>query len=216
MDGRPYAPCIVMSGAALAACSGKTAERAFQKSAGNRDGGRTSFFIRSAHGGQRPCLSLRAAGAWRASARHSEQSGQILRYGLPQIKKISVFYGQGPVDGAGVLWGEEQVRANSAQRRQEPDGLVQGAERKKGVERPGCQGGTVRGCGQAGMPHRAVAQKAFVFPDLRRNTMPEEGTSGRVRITNASQRLGMSRADGSLHACNDGGPCRRLQKNLSW
>ena len=68
---------------------------------------------------------------------------------------------------------------------------------------------------QAGMPHRAVAQKAFVFPDLHRNTMPEEGTSGRVRITNASQRLGMSRADGSLHACNDGGPCRRLQKNLS-
>ena len=66
---------------------------------------RTSFFIRSAHGGQRPCLPLHAAGAWRTSARHSEQSGQILRYGLPQIKKISVFCGQGPVDGAGVLWG---------------------------------------------------------------------------------------------------------------
>ena len=38
-----------------------------------------------------------ASGAWRAAARHSEQSGQILRYGLPQIKKISVFCGQGPV-----------------------------------------------------------------------------------------------------------------------
>lgn len=36
-----------------------------------------------------------ASGVWRAAARHSEQSGQILRYGLPQIKKISVFAGRG-------------------------------------------------------------------------------------------------------------------------
>ena len=197
-----------MSGAALAACSGKTAERAFQKSAGNRDGGRTSFFIRSAHGGQRPCLSLRAAGAWRASARHSEQSGQILRYGLPQIKKISVFYGQGPVDGAGVLWGEEQVRANSAQRRQEPDGLVQGAERKKGVERPGCQGGTVRGCGQAGMPHWAVAQKTVALSGLRRKYHAGKGNLRPCAVP-ALHRV-MSWADGALHTFNDSGSYRRL------
>ena len=127
------------------------------------------------------------------------------------------FSGQGPVGGAGILHGRRAVRAHfrtAARTRW----LVRRAGEKRSWrgERPGCNGWAVWIRRQAGMPHRAVAQKAFVFPELRRNTMPEEGTSGRVRITNASQRLGMSRADGSLHACNDGGPCRRLQKNLSW
>ena len=43
-------------------------------------------------------------------------------------------------------------------------------------------------------------------------SMPEKGTSGRVCSSEALQSIGMSRADGSLHTCNDWGPCRRLQK----
>lgn len=43
-------------------------------------------------------------------------------------------------------------------------------------------------------------------------TMPEEGTSGCMCCSEALQSIGMSRADGSLHTCNDWGPCRRLQK----
>ncbi len=38
------------------------------------------------------------------------------------------------------------------------------------------------------------------------------GESGRVCSSKATQSIGMSRADGSLHTCNDWGPCRRLQK----
>ena len=34
----------------------------------------------------------------------------------------------------------------------------------------------------------------------------------RVCSSEALQSIGMSRADGSLHTCNDWGPCRRLQK----
>lgn len=34
----------------------------------------------------------------------------------------------------------------------------------------------------------------------------------RVCSSKATQSIGMSRADGSLHTCNDWGPCRRLQK----
>lgn len=63
-----------------------------------------------------------------------------------------------------------------AQWRQEPDGLVQGAERKKGVERPGCQGGTVRGCRIGPWRKRLLPCLAYAG-----NTMPEEGTSGRVQ-----------------------------------
>lgn len=43
-------------------------------------------------------------------------------------------------------------------------------------------------------------------------TMPEEGMSGCMCCSEALQSIGMSRADGSLHTCNDWGPCRRLQK----
>ena len=126
------------------------------------------------------------------------------------------FSGQGPVGGAGILHGRRAVRAYfRTAARTRWAGLESGEKRSWRGKRPGCNGWAVWIRRQAGMPHRAVAQKAFVFPDLRRNTMPEEGTSGRVRITNAPQRLGMSRADGSLHACNNSGPCRRLQKNLS-
>ena len=128
------------------------------------------------------------------------------------------FSGQGPVGGAGILHGRRAVRAYfRTAARTRWAGSESG--RKKVVERGKVGLSRRDGTGirrHAGMPHRAVAQKAFVFPDLRRNIMPEEGTSGRVRITNASQRLGISRADGSLHACNNSGPCRRLQKNLSW
>ena len=192
-----------MSGAALAACSGKTAERAFQKSAGNRGGGRTSFFIRSAHGGQRPCLSLRAAGAWRASARHSEQSGQILRYGLPQIKKISVFYGQGPVTSLASFGGEGQVRANSrpvAARARCPDS-------GSGEKRGGGEAGLSRRDG-TGMRHWAVAQKAFALSGLRRKYHAGRGNFRPCAVP-ALHRV-MSRADGALHIFNDSGSYRRL------
>ncbi|EEB34820.1 hypothetical protein DESPIG_00285 [Desulfovibrio piger ATCC 29098] len=108
-----------------------------------------------------------ASGAWRAAARHSEQSGQILRYGLPQIKKISVFCGQGPVTApASFAGGEGQVRANSrtAAARDRWAGSESGEKRDRGEGRArpseGKDGTGTRG--QAGMPHRAAVQKAPV------------------------------------------------------
>lgn len=158
-----------------------------------------------------------ASGAWRAAARHSEQSGQILRYGLPQIKKISVFCGQGPVTAPASFAGAKgRCGPIPAWRRQEPDGLVRRAERKEAAERgePGpSEGRTVR------VP--ADRQGCRIGP-RRQRSLSRRGCAGRqhagkrdvlrVCSSEALQSIGMSRADGSLHTCNDWGPCRRLQK----
>lgn len=172
---------------------------------------RTSFFIRSAHGGQRPCLPLHAAGAWRTSVRHSEQSGQILRYGLPQIKKISVFCGQGPVDGAGVLWGRRGgtgkfphsggkspmgwLRERRGKRSR--NGEIPGSQDGKGrywYPRTGRNAASGRGAKAAcalGLHRKAPCRKGKVWP------------CGQLRSTLS---IGMSRPTGTS-AFSDSGPC---------
>lgn len=125
------------------------------------------------------------------------------------------FSGQGPVGGAGILHGRRAVRAHfRTAARTRWAGLESGEKRSWRGKRPGCNGWAVWIRRQAGMPHRAVAQKASVLPDLPEGPCRKREPQA-VYSTNASQRLGISRADGSLHACNNSGPCRRLQKNLS-
>ena len=148
----------------------------FPEGCGNRHGAGTGP-AEAAQGLALPCRqslavakagpAFWASGAWRAAARHSEQSGQILRYGLLQIKKISVFCGQGPVTApASFAGGEGQVRANSrtAAARARWAGSESGEKRGRGEGRAravrGKDGAGTRG--QAGMPHRAAAQKAPV------------------------------------------------------
>lgn len=159
-----------------------------------------------------------ASGAWRAAARHSEQSGQILRYGLPQIKKISVFCRQGPVTApASFAGGEGQVRANSrtAAARARWAGSESGEKRGRREGRARAVRGKGR-CrylrtGRDAASGRSAKGACLVgaAPD---GSMPEKGTSGCMCCSEALQSIGMSRADGSLHTCNDWGPCRRLQK----
>lgn len=169
------------------------------------------------HGGGKGGSAFWASGAWRAAARHSEQSGQILRYGLPQIKKISVFCGQGPVTApASFAGGEGQVRANSrtAAARARWAGSESGEKRGRGEGRARA----VRGKDGAGIYGQAGCR---IGPRRKRRLSRRgcagrqhagRGESGRVCSSKATQSIGMSRADGSLHTCNDWGPCRRLQK----
>ena len=205
-------PCrVAISVLACASCSGQTAQSAFRKAAGNRlgadtgrrkrDKGSGQSFRLPGHDGQPPGIANSLDKSCAMVCHKSRKflffwAGACGRRRHPSWVKGGT--GIFPHSGKNPMgWFGER----------EKKGRGEGRGRAVTVGRYGIRR-------QAGMPHRAVAQKAFVFPELRRNTMPEEGAPA-VYSTNASQRLGMSRADGSLHACNNSGPCRRLQKNLS-
>ena len=224
-EGRASLPCRhVRVGAGIVFRPGSA--KRFPEGCGNRHGAGTG----AAEAAQGLALSCRqfmavakvgpafpAFGAWRAAARHSEQSGQILRYGLPQIKKISVFCGQGPVTalpsftggraGTGQFphgGGKSPMGWFGEQREKRPRrGESPGRQRERTVrvpaDRQGCRIGP-------------RAKDACLVGTTPEGCMPEEGTSGRVCSSEALQSIGMSRADGSLHTCNDWGPRRRLQK----
>ena len=206
-------PCrVVMSASACASCSGQAAQSAFRKAAGNRLGAGTGRRKRDKGSGQ----SFRLPGHDGQPPGTANSLDKSCAMVCHKSRKFLFFWAGACGRRRHPSWAKGGTGAFPHSGKN-PMGWFR-ERRKKVVERGEVGLSRRDGTGirrQAGMPHRAVAQKAFVFPELRRNTMPEEGTSGRVRITNASQRLGMSRADGSLHACNNSGPCRRLQKNLS-
>lgn len=166
---------VVMSVAVQTAPSPPDRETRFPKACG--EGMRPcarGFGRRQDQGRSFPCRQRTAAakagrtagpllltfGARRAAARHSEQSGQILRYGLPQIKKISVFCGQGLLmrdrrpllgrkAGAGERPARRQEAAGPGEGRQDGVGSGDGGEgrAKDGKGRcryPGIVMGSVR------------------------------------------------------------------------
>ena len=211
VEGRAALPCPI-SVSACASYSGQAAQSAFRKAAGNRLGAGTGRRKRDKGSGQSFRLP-RHDGQPPGTANSLDKSCAMVCH---KSRKFLFFWAGACGRRRHPSWAKGGTGAFPHSGKN-PMGWF-GEREKKGRGEGRGRAVTVGRYGirrQAGMSHRAVAQKAFVFPDLHRNTMPEEGTSGRVRITNASQRLGMSRADGSLHACNDGGPCRRLQKNLS-
>ena len=92
------------------------------------------------------------------------------------------FSGQGPVGGAGILHGRRAVRAHfRTAARTRWAGLESGEKRSWRGKRPGCNGWAVWIRRQAGMPHRAVAQKASVLPDLPGRYHAGRGGPGRVQ-----------------------------------
>ena len=211
MEGRAALPCPI-SVSACASCSGQAAQSAFRKAAGNRLGAGTGRRKRDKGSGQ----SFRLPGHDGQPPGTANSLDKSCAMVCHKSRKFLFFWAGACGRRRHPSWAKGGTAYFRTAARTRWAGSESG--RKKVVERGEVGLSRRDGTGirrQAGMSHRAVAQKASVFPELRRNTMPEEGTSGRVRITSASQRLGMFRADGSLHACNDGGPCRRLQKNLS-
>ncbi len=211
VEGRAALPCRHVR-VGYASCSGQTAQSSFRKAAGNRLGAGTGRRKRDKGSGQ-PFRLPGHDGQPPGTANSLDKSCAMVCH---KSRKFLFFWAGACGRRRHPSWAKGGTGAFPHSGKN-PMGWFgeRGEKRSWRGERPGCNGWAVWIRRQAGMPHRAAAQKAFVFPDLRRNTMPEEGTSGRVRITNAPQRLGMSRADGSLHACNNSGPCRRLQKNLS-
>lgn len=225
-EGRVSLPCRHVRVGAGTVFRPGSAKR-FPEGCGNRHGAGTGP-AEAAQGLALPCRQFMAvakagpafwaSGAWRAAARHSEQSGQILRYGLPQIKKISVFCGQGPVTAPASFAGGRRAGAGQFPHGggKSPMGWF-GERREKRLRRgesPGRQReGTVR------VP--ADRQGCRIGP-RRKRRLSRRGCAGRqhagkgdvlrVCCSEALQSIGMSRADGSLHTCNDWGPCRRLQK----
>lgn len=216
---------------ALAACSGKTAKCPFRKTAGNRLGAGTGR-RKQDKGCPFPYRQLMAVAKPTPVFRLPERDGQQPGTANSLDKSCAMVCHKSRkflflrAESCGWRrhpWGGPKGRCGkiSAKRRQEADGLVQRSERAEVAERgdAGLQRRDGTGiCRQAGAPHRAVAQKAFVLPDLRRNTMPEEETPGRVCRTEATQSTGMLRADGALHAFNDTGGdhdvvCRRSFPN---
>ncbi len=128
------------------------------------------------------------------------------------------FLRAGAGDGAGVLCGGRRAGAGQFPHGGGKRPMGWFGERREKRPRRG-ESPAVRGKERYGYPRTgrdAASGRSAKGPCLvgaaPEGTMPEEGTSGCMCCSEALQSIGMSRADGSLHTCNDWGPCRRLQK----
>ena len=176
-------PCRVgISASACASCSGQAAQSAFRKAAGNRLGAGTGRRKRDKGSGQ----SFRLPGHDGQPPGTANSLDKSCAMVCHKSRKFLFFWAGACGRRRHPSWakGGTGIFPHSGKNpmgwfgEREKKGRGEGRGRAVTVGRNGIRR-------QAGMPHRAVAQKAFVFPELRRNTMPEEGTSGRVRITNA-------------------------------
>lgn len=131
------------------------------------------------------------------------------------------FLRAGAGDGAGVLCGGRRAGAGQFPHGGGKSPMGWFGERREKRPRRG-ESPAVRGKGRYGYPRTgrdAASGRSAKGPCLvgaaPEGTMPEEGTSGCMCCPKALQSIGMSRVDGSLHTCNDWGPCRRFAEALS-
>lgn len=159
--GRAYAPAV----SACASCSGQIAQSAFRKAAGNRLGAGTGRRKQNKGSGQ----SFRLPGHDGQSPGTANSLDKSCAMVCHKSRKFLFFW-------AGA-WGRRRhpLRAKGGtgtfpHSGKSPRGCFRerGEKRSWRGERPGCNGWRYGIRRQAGMPHRAVAQKASVLPDLHR------------------------------------------------
>ena len=210
VEGRAVLPCPI-SVSACASCSGQAAQSAFRKAAGNRLGAGTGRRKRDKGSGQ----SFRLPGHDGQPPGTANSLDKSCAMVCHKSRKFLFFWAGACGRRRHPSWAKGGTAYFRTAARTRWAGSESG--RKKVVERGKVGLSRRDGAGirrQAGMPQRAWRKRLLSCLTCPEGTMPEEGAPA-VYSTNASQRLGMSRADGSLHACNNSGPCRRLQKNLS-
>ena len=221
MEGRALPASYVRSGAG-SVCqpdSGKSLPkvRGQQTRSGHGTGGssaRTGLSLSPVHGGGKGRVSLLGFRSMAGSspAQRTVWTNPALWSATNQENFCFLRARAG--DGAGILCGRRAARAH-----------FRTVARARGIA---LESGEKKGRGEG--RGRAVTVGGMVPADRqgcrigprRKRRLSRRGCAGRqhagkgdvlrVCSSEATQSIGMSRADGSLHTCNDWGPCRRLQK----
>ena len=172
-------PCrVVLSVSACASCSGQTAQSAFRKAAGNRLGAGTGRWKQNKGSSQ----SFRLPGYDGQPPGTANSLDKSCAMVCHKSRKFLFFW-------AGA-WGRRRhpLRAKGGtgtfpHSGKSPRGCFRerGEKRSWRGERPGCNGWRYGIRRQAGMPHRAVVQKASVLPDLPGRYHAGRGSPGRVQ-----------------------------------
>ncbi len=220
-------PCrVVMSVSARAPSSGQAARSAFRKVAATdterarerRKQRRDWPALSPVHGGGKGRASLSGFRSMAGSspAQRTVWTNPALWSATNQENFCFLRAGAG--DGAAVLYGGRRAGAGQFPHGGGKSPMGWFGERREKRPRRGESPG-VRGKGQYGYPRTgrdAASGRGAKGPCLVGGCAGRQhagkGDVLRMCCSEALQSIGMSRADGSLHTCNDWGPCRRLQK----
>lgn len=220
-------PCrVVMSVSARASSSGQAARSAFRKVAATdtaRDGAsgssaRTGLALSPVYGGGKGRASLLGFRSMAGSspAQRTVWTNPALWSATNQENFCFLRAGAG--DGADVLCGGRRAGVGQFPHGGGKSPMGWFGERREKRPRRGESPGRQR---ERTVRVPADRQGCRIGPQ-RKRPLSRRGCAGRhhagkgdvlrVCSSEATQSIGMSRADGSLHTCNDWGPCRRLQK----
>ena len=171
-------PCrVAMSVSACASCSGQAAQSAFRKAAGNRLGAGTGRRKRDKGSGQ----SFRLPGHDGQPPGTANSLDKSCAMVCHKSRKFLFFWAGACGRRRHPSWAKGGTAHFRTAARTRWAGLESGEKRSWRGKRPGCNGWAVWIRRQAGMPHRAVAQKASVLPDLPGRYHAGRGGPGRVQ-----------------------------------